>query len=197
MTKRLVKIAKELNVGTTTIVEYLNNNGYSIENKPTAKVTDEMYDELLKEFQKCFESISSPTLDLLLRCIWPTNDYFKLFGVSGASSIPADHKCSGGQHCHGALRKYAAICSKWAPHSQQVREQLTHYQCQLHVRQIRNATPGIPNFFSLDWWAAHKHSFLYLAQSNLTSPYDWQTSRLVQPCIHREHAAETWQLGLH
>ncbi|MEL7117869.1 MAG: translation initiation factor IF-2 [Bacteroidota bacterium] len=52
MTKRLVKIAKELNVGTTTIVEYLNKNGYDIENKPTAKVTDAMYDALIKEFQK-------------------------------------------------------------------------------------------------------------------------------------------------
>lgn len=52
MTKRLVKIAKELNVGTTTIVDYLNNHGFDIENKPTAKITNEMYDELLKEFQK-------------------------------------------------------------------------------------------------------------------------------------------------
>ncbi|MEM6963212.1 MAG: translation initiation factor IF-2 N-terminal domain-containing protein, partial [Bacteroidota bacterium] len=52
MAKRLVKIAKELNVGTTTIVDYLNDNGFEIENKPTAKVSDEMYDELLKEFQK-------------------------------------------------------------------------------------------------------------------------------------------------
>ncbi len=51
MTKRLVKIAKELNVGTTTIVDYLNNHGFDIENKPTAKITNEMYDELLKEFQ--------------------------------------------------------------------------------------------------------------------------------------------------
>ncbi|MDB4538781.1 translation initiation factor IF-2 [Saprospiraceae bacterium] len=52
MAKRLVKISKELNVGTTTIVDYLNNNGFDIENKPTSKVSDEMYDELLKEFQK-------------------------------------------------------------------------------------------------------------------------------------------------
>ncbi len=52
MEKRLVKIAKELNVGTATIVEHLNKSGYEIENKPTAKVTDEMYSELLKEFQK-------------------------------------------------------------------------------------------------------------------------------------------------
>lgn len=52
MAKRLIKIAKELNVGTTTIVEHLTNNGFEIENKPTSKITDEMYNELLKEFQK-------------------------------------------------------------------------------------------------------------------------------------------------
>ena len=52
MAKRLIKIAKELNVGTSTIVEHLVNNGFEIDNKPTAKITDEMYDELLKEFQR-------------------------------------------------------------------------------------------------------------------------------------------------
>jgi len=50
MSKRLVKIAKELNVGTSTIVEYLSNHGFELENKPTAKISDEMYSELLKEF---------------------------------------------------------------------------------------------------------------------------------------------------
>ncbi|MCB0704905.1 MAG: translation initiation factor IF-2 [Saprospiraceae bacterium] len=52
MSKRLVKVAKELNVGVTTIVEFLSDNGFEIENKPTAKVTDEMESALLKEFQK-------------------------------------------------------------------------------------------------------------------------------------------------
>jgi len=46
MARRLFKIAKELNVGTVTIVEYLNGNGFAIENKPTSKVTDEMYDSI-------------------------------------------------------------------------------------------------------------------------------------------------------
>jgi translation initiation factor IF-2 len=50
MSQRLVKIAKELNVGTATIVEFLTSTGYEIENKPTAKVTDDMYDDLVKEF---------------------------------------------------------------------------------------------------------------------------------------------------
>ncbi len=50
MKKRLVKVAKELNVGVSTIVEYLNSNGFSIENKPTTAITDEMEQLLIKEF---------------------------------------------------------------------------------------------------------------------------------------------------
>ena len=55
MEKRLVKIAKELNVGTTTIVEFLHKNGYEIENKPTAWISDEMHTILVKEFQKSID----------------------------------------------------------------------------------------------------------------------------------------------
>ncbi|MBX2816156.1 MAG: translation initiation factor IF-2 N-terminal domain-containing protein, partial [Saprospiraceae bacterium] len=51
MAVRLVKIAKELNVGTSTIVEHLTQNGFEIENKPTAKISEEMRQELLREFQ--------------------------------------------------------------------------------------------------------------------------------------------------
>ncbi len=50
MSKRLFKIAKELNVGTSTIVEHLKSAGFEIENKPTSKVTDDMYSELLSKF---------------------------------------------------------------------------------------------------------------------------------------------------
>jgi translation initiation factor IF-2 len=51
MSKRLVKVAKELNVGTKTIVEFLNDNGFSVSNKPTAKISDEMYGMLAENFQ--------------------------------------------------------------------------------------------------------------------------------------------------
>jgi translation initiation factor IF-2 len=50
MTKKLFKIAKELNVATSTIVDFLNHSGFEIENKPIAKISDEMYDLLLDEF---------------------------------------------------------------------------------------------------------------------------------------------------
>jgi len=50
MAKRLVKVAKELNVGLSTIVDFLTEKGFDIDNKPTAKVSDEMYDACLAEF---------------------------------------------------------------------------------------------------------------------------------------------------
>ena len=52
MAKRLVKVAKEFNVGVSTIVDFLVNNGFDIESKPTAKVDDNMYSALLKEYSK-------------------------------------------------------------------------------------------------------------------------------------------------
>lgn len=51
MTRLLIKVAKEFNVGVSTIVEFLQSKGFEIENKATFKITDEMYSELQKEFQ--------------------------------------------------------------------------------------------------------------------------------------------------
>ncbi len=52
MSKRLVKVAKEVNVGVSTIVEHLIKNGFKLENRPTAKVSEEMYNVLLRDFHK-------------------------------------------------------------------------------------------------------------------------------------------------
>lgn len=50
MSQRLVKVAKELNVGTDSIVEYLSKKGFVIEAKPTSMISDEMHNLLLQEF---------------------------------------------------------------------------------------------------------------------------------------------------
>ncbi len=50
MEKRLVKVAQELNVGTSTIVDYLKKHGFDIENKPTTKISADMEQLLIKEF---------------------------------------------------------------------------------------------------------------------------------------------------
>ena len=51
MSERLFKVAKELNVGVATIVDFLATKGHVIENKPTSMITEEMHDMLLKEFR--------------------------------------------------------------------------------------------------------------------------------------------------
>ncbi|MVN21296.1 translation initiation factor IF-2 [Mucilaginibacter arboris] len=48
---KLFKAAKELNIGTGTIVSFLGGKGYKVENKPTTKLEPDMYEALLKEFQ--------------------------------------------------------------------------------------------------------------------------------------------------
>jgi translation initiation factor IF-2 len=47
---RLSKIAKELNVGTSTIVEFLHKKGIKIDSNPNTKITPEQHDLLLKEY---------------------------------------------------------------------------------------------------------------------------------------------------
>lgn len=47
---RLFKVAKELNTGSSTLVEHLQAKGYNITNSPNEKLSDEMYAVLLKDF---------------------------------------------------------------------------------------------------------------------------------------------------
>ena len=47
----LLKAAKELNIGLATAVESLTKKGYKVEPKPNTKLTEEMYEVLLKEYQ--------------------------------------------------------------------------------------------------------------------------------------------------
>lgn len=47
---RLSKVARDLNVGITTIVDYLSDNGFEVDGKPNSKLTGDMYSILLKEF---------------------------------------------------------------------------------------------------------------------------------------------------
>ncbi len=47
---RLSKIAREFNVGISTIVEFLNKKGYEVDPNPNTKVTEEIYDILILEY---------------------------------------------------------------------------------------------------------------------------------------------------
>jgi translation initiation factor IF-2 len=50
MERQLIKVAKELNVGMGTVVEFLTEKGFDVENKPIAKISDDMYGALVKKF---------------------------------------------------------------------------------------------------------------------------------------------------
>ncbi len=54
--KRLIKVAKELNVGTSRVVEYLQSQGFQVENKPTTKLDGNMVSALEKEFAASMET---------------------------------------------------------------------------------------------------------------------------------------------
>ena len=47
---RLAAVAKECNVGLAHVVDLLHKKGFEVENKPTTKLTDEMYLVCLKEY---------------------------------------------------------------------------------------------------------------------------------------------------
>ena len=49
---RLNKVTRNLNVGLTTIVEFLQKKGFPTEESPNTKISDEEYDLLVKEFNK-------------------------------------------------------------------------------------------------------------------------------------------------
>ena len=52
MTIRLNKVTRNLNVGIATAVEFLKKKGFEIEENPNAKISQEQYDALVKEFSK-------------------------------------------------------------------------------------------------------------------------------------------------
>lgn len=52
MAIRLNKVAKDFNIGISTIAEYLKKKGFGqIDENPNTKITDEQYDALRKEFR--------------------------------------------------------------------------------------------------------------------------------------------------
>ena len=50
MTIRLNKVTRDLNVGLSTVVDFLQKKGYDIESNPNTKITEEEYELLVKEF---------------------------------------------------------------------------------------------------------------------------------------------------
>ncbi len=52
MTIRLNRVTRNLNVGISTVVEFLRNKGVEVTENPNAKISNEHYEMLIKEFSK-------------------------------------------------------------------------------------------------------------------------------------------------
>jgi len=52
MSIRLNKVTRDLNVGMTTLVDFLQKKGHVVENNPNTKITEEEYEMLVKEYSK-------------------------------------------------------------------------------------------------------------------------------------------------
>ena len=50
MTIRLNKVTRDLNVGISTVVEFLQKKGFAVEANPNTKINEEQYALLVKEF---------------------------------------------------------------------------------------------------------------------------------------------------
>ncbi|MFN8367628.1 MAG: translation initiation factor IF-2 [Candidatus Kapaibacterium sp.] len=49
---KLFKVASQLNIGKETIIEFLQSKGFTVENKPTASLSDEMMDLVMEKYSK-------------------------------------------------------------------------------------------------------------------------------------------------
>ena len=68
MALKLIKVAKDFNVGLHSIVETLHARGFThVEERPTTEITDEMLAVLQKEFQKALAI--KQEADKLLRAV--------------------------------------------------------------------------------------------------------------------------------
>lgn len=69
-TKRLSKVASEFNISIARIVEFLQKKGFKTDNNPNTKLSPEMYDILVKEFQvekNVKEAATKITIDISKR----------------------------------------------------------------------------------------------------------------------------------
>ncbi len=82
---RLSKAARELNVGITTIVEFLGKKGYEIDSNPNTKVDPEQYELLLEEYSSDL-SVKKESEKLTLKNLRERQESLSLDDVP----VPAD-----------------------------------------------------------------------------------------------------------
>lgn len=49
---KLIQVQRKLNVGINTVVEFLHRNGFSVEDNPNTRISDEQYALLVKSLER-------------------------------------------------------------------------------------------------------------------------------------------------
>ena len=84
--KRLSKVAKELNVGISTIVDHLNTIGEDVGSNPNTKIGEDLYLILLKEFQSAkFEKEKANEIQM-------ERDEMKVISMNREEDVKAEKK---------------------------------------------------------------------------------------------------------
>ena len=92
---RLIKIAAEINIGKDAIVQFLQQKGFTIENKPTSLLTEEMIDVVYDKFKKELKTAEKQRekFDKLKQTRRPVTD-LKTKPAASIESFPEHHRPS-------------------------------------------------------------------------------------------------------
>ncbi len=87
--QRLSKVANELNVGVSTLVEFLNKKGFDIDVNPNTKVSEEMFAILSKEY-KLDQTVKKASDDLIDRKPRERKETISIENLHEESVMPED-----------------------------------------------------------------------------------------------------------
>ncbi len=92
---RLIKIAAEINIGKDAIVQFLQQKGFTIENKPTSLLTEEMIEVVYDKFKKELKTAEKQRekFDKLKQTRRPVTD-LKTKPAASIESFPEHHRPS-------------------------------------------------------------------------------------------------------
>ena len=107
---RISKVAAELNVSWKSLIEYLDKKGFEVDNKMTAKISQEMYEILQEEYQSDREAKEeSQALEINIRKDSETLSAktFKAFSRSDESIIFSNNSWSNKVFSNSLIRAQA------------------------------------------------------------------------------------------
>ena len=86
---RLSKIAREFNVGISTIIEFLNKKGYEIDPNPNTKISPDVYEILIHEYSSDI-SAKKESEQLSLRTLRDKKETISINDIDQQRLLPSE-----------------------------------------------------------------------------------------------------------